>query len=91
MNNFAQIFDMASYVAMVSGVVGVIANLQKKWWCFVIWTFSNLFWVCYDLYKGIYSQTILMTVYLVLAIWGWHKWYKEDKNREDEKKTAHHG
>jgi nicotinamide riboside transporter PnuC len=55
-------------------IIGVIANIYKKKWCFIIWLFTNASWCLYDFSKGLYSQSFLFFVYTLLAIWGLIKW-----------------
>lgn len=62
----------------VSGLalIGVVLNIYKRKECFIIWTFTNLFWFIYDYSIGAYAQSALFFVYFVLAIWGLVKWNK---------------
>lgn len=60
-------------VALIS-LVGTYANIQKQRYCFILWSFSNLAWVAYDVQKAAYPQAALMAVYFGLAVWGWRKW-----------------
>jgi nicotinamide riboside transporter PnuC len=63
----------------VSGVslVGTVANLYKRRWCFWLWIGSNTAWVAYDIHKTAYPQAALMAVYACLAVWGLWVWRKE--------------
>jgi len=54
--------------------MGVIANIYKKKWCFVIWLFTNVSWCLYDFSKELYSQSFLFFIYTLLSVWGLIKW-----------------
>jgi nicotinamide riboside transporter PnuC len=58
----------------IASLIGTIANIHKKQWCFAVWLFTNCFWCIYDFSKGLYSQSLLFFVYTGLAIWGLVKW-----------------
>jgi hypothetical protein len=60
----------------LASVVGVIANIYKKRWCFIVWSGTNAFWCIYDLYIGEYAQLALFGMYFILAVWGLVKWHK---------------
>ena len=61
---------------IVSGasIVGTVANVHQKRWCFALWAFTNAAWTVYDVYKVAYPQAALQRVYFGLAIWGLRKW-----------------
>jgi len=66
----------------VLSIIGTVANVYKKRWCFVIWLFTNGFWCVYDIMIGAYSQAILFAIYFVLAVHGLIKWRKDIKDAE---------
>lgn len=68
--------DWTILVTIVS-LIGTIANIYKKRWCFIIWLFTNATWCIYDFYKGLYSQSLLFLVYTGLSIWGLKQWKKD--------------
>lgn len=57
-------------------IIGVVANIKKLKWCFVLWLFTNSAWCIYDYSIGAYAQSALFFVYVLLAIWGIYEWYK---------------
>ena len=57
-------------------LIGVVANIYNKAWCFILWIITNSFWCIYDLRQGLYSQAILFAVYMLLAVFGLYKWAK---------------
>lgn len=63
----------------IFSIIGTVANIYKKKWCFVIWTFSNTAWIVWDIWSGAYPRLLGDSVYLVLALWGMYSWGKEKK------------
>ena len=61
------------HIAALS-IVGVIANIHKKRWCFLVWFVTNLFWFLHDFYFQEYAQAGIFLIYLILSIYGWAKW-----------------
>lgn len=68
----------ASFVVMALSIVATYYNNYRKRWVFIVWAFTNLFWIVYDTYAGLYGQAILFCVYFLLAIHGiyinYRKW-----------------
>ena len=71
-------FDYTWIVAIAS-IIGTVAIVYQKRWCFYIWALTNGFWAVYDLCLGLYSQAAVYIVHLLLAVWGLWKWSKENK------------
>ncbi len=66
-----------TWILTLLSLIGVIANIYKKKWCFIIWMFTNLAWCIIDFHYKIYAQSALFFVYFILAITGLIKWSKE--------------
>jgi len=64
------------WIVTALAIVGVVANIKKKTWCFVIWFFTNTAWMVYDFWKTAYAQSFLFFIYVILAIWGIYEWRK---------------
>ena len=60
----------------VASIIGTVANIYKRRWCFWIWLFTNTTWMLIDLHARLYSQAFLFLVYVVLAVWGLVNWIK---------------
>ncbi len=58
----------------VCSLIGVIANIYKRRWCFYIWAYTNLAWAIIDFHYEIYAQAALQATYFILAVWGLLKW-----------------
>ena len=65
-----------SYIMTALSIVGTVANAFQKRWCFIIWLFTNLFWVIYDLWIGAYGQALLYVVNCVTCVIGLWRWKK---------------
>jgi len=68
------IFELVTWLITAIAIIGVVANIQKRQWCFVLWIFSNSAWAVIDYYRAIYAQAFLFTVYALLAVWGLYAW-----------------
>lgn len=67
------------WIITVFSILGVVLNIYKNKYCFIIWAVTNFSWMCVDFYYKIYSQAFLFLVYFCLAIFGLIKWYREEK------------
>jgi len=72
-------FDF-TYLITAASIIGTIANIYKKRWCFMIWLFTNSAWCVIDTMHGLYAQSMLFVVYTILAVWGLIQWRKEQRN-----------
>jgi hypothetical protein len=63
-----------TYIITAASIIGMVANIYKKKWCFVIWLFTNTAWLIIDTAHILYLQTILFAVYIILSIWGLICW-----------------
>ncbi len=71
--------DFISWIVTILSIVGVILNIKKLRICFVIWIVTNGFWMIYDFVNGLYSQSLLFLIYLILAVWGVIEWKRKKK------------
>ena len=62
------------WLVTILALVGTIANIQKKRWCFICWLISNTTFSIYDFSIGAPAQGTLFAIYAGLAIWGIIKW-----------------
>jgi hypothetical protein len=63
-----------TWALTILSLIGVVANIYKRRWCFHVWAFTNIAWAAVDFSYGIYSQAALQMIYFGLAIWGIIKW-----------------
>jgi nicotinamide riboside transporter PnuC len=64
-------------ITLVS-IIGTVANIYKKSWCFIIWLFTNFTWMMIDFRAGLYAQAFLFLIYFLLAVWGLYQWRIKD-------------
>ena len=50
-------------------------NIRRMRWCIAIWFLTNVAWAAYDFGHGLPAQGVLMSVYVLLAVWGWCEWW----------------
>jgi len=62
------------WLVTVAAVIGTIANVRRRRWCFAVWIFTNAAWAWYDIYKIAYPQAALQAIYLCLSVWGLCSW-----------------
>jgi nicotinamide riboside transporter PnuC len=70
------LMEITYWFITIASLIGTIANIYKKQWCFAIWLGTNVAWTIIDFQKGIYAQATLFAIYTCLAIWGLYKWKK---------------
>lgn len=58
----------------VTSLIGTIANIYKRRWCFWIWLVSNSCWAVIDWRHGLDAQAVLMLIYVLLAVWRLLQW-----------------
>jgi nicotinamide riboside transporter PnuC len=63
-----------TWIITVLSIIGVILNIYKYKYCFIIWAFTNFAWMIIDYKAELYSQSLLFGLYFILAIWGIIKW-----------------
>lgn len=69
-----------TFLIAAAALVGTVANVYKKQWCFAVWVVTNTAWAVYDYWIGARWQAVQFTVYDVISVWGLIKW-KKDKVR----------
>jgi nicotinamide riboside transporter PnuC len=70
--------ELSMWAVTAASIVGTVANIYGKRWCFAVWMVTNSLWTVYDMYKCAYPQAALMAVYTALAVWGWCKWQRKE-------------
>ncbi len=64
------------WIVTAAAIVGVVANIHKKQWCFAIWMATNAAWALYDFSISAYAQGTLFVVYFGLSVYGFIHWRK---------------
>jgi hypothetical protein len=65
-------------------LTGTIAAIYKRWWCFLIFAATNIFWFVYDLRLGAYAQAAVFAGYMVINLFGACKWLREGTRKREE-------
>ena len=68
---------IGTWILTAVSLIGTVLNVKKIKYCFYIWTVSNILWLAYDIYTGLYSRAVLDAVHLAFAIWGIIVWNKK--------------
>ncbi len=63
-----------TWIITILAIIGTIANIKRKAWCFWIWLVTNSIWIIVDYRAGLYAQAFLFCVYFSLSIWGLWEW-----------------
>ena len=71
--------QISLWLVVFLGIAGNIANVKKKWWCFVLWDICNLYLIVYNFYRQEYAQSFLFLVYFVIATWGLISWFRDKR------------
>lgn len=66
-----------SYIITAISIIATVANAFQKRWCFIVWLFTNLFWIIYDLWIGAYGQALLYVANFVICVIGLRNWKKK--------------
>jgi 4-hydroxybenzoate polyprenyltransferase len=76
------------WLVTLASLIGTVANVRRRRWCFIIWGATNALWTIYDAALGAWPQAALMACYFGLAIWGWVSWGKiHHRDTENTEKT----
>lgn len=72
-------FELATWLVSFLALAGTILNSNRNKYGFLIWIFTNLFWLVVDFRAGLYAQSALYGAYVFLAIRGLLTWTKKEK------------
>ena len=57
-----------------ASLVGTVANIHWKRWCFAVWFVTNIIWTAYGWWSGAPAQAALGAAYVGLAVYGLYTW-----------------
>jgi len=63
----------------VFSLVGTVANIYKKQWCFIIWLGTNTAWLIWDIINAAHGRMVSDGIYILLAAWGLWEWKRKSK------------
>jgi len=76
MDNFMHMFSWVFVALSLTGNIFIIKkNVIGQWF----WAVSNIGWISFNLYIGVYSQAFLFSVYFCLCVWAIISWTKADR------------
>ena len=73
--------ELIGTIATILAVTGVILNNRKLRVCFIIWFISNTLTLAIHAQTGIWSLLVRDAIFLILAVEGWVRWGRRDKER----------
>ena len=68
--------QIISYIITALSIIATVGNAFQKRWCFVVWLFTNAFWIVYDIWIGAYGQAMLYVANFIICVIGLKKWKK---------------
>lgn len=68
-----------SWLMTAVAIIGTVANSYKKRIGFWFWLVSNVFWVGFNIYNGIYSQAAVYVFNSAMCLVGLREWKNNDK------------
>lgn len=77
-------------IAAISGIVYVILAAKENIWCWTAAIISVFLYIYINYQSGLFAQTGLQVFYLIMALYGYMMWNKEDKERIKEWSISSH-
>ena len=81
-------------VAILFNLAYVILAAQKSIWCWLMGIIGSALSIYLFYNAGLYAESILFSYYIIMGVYGWIQWTKEDSLKEDllieEKKLSWH-
>lgn len=72
---------MHQVIFFILSMIGTILNVRRDWRGFIFWAAANTGWVVIDFKAGLYAQSLMFLIYLVLALWGIYDWRKRPRGK----------
>ena len=64
-------------------LAGTWFNIQKRLAGWLIWSVANAGWVAAFASRKLWAEATLFSIYLILSIYGYFKWRRQEKHRLD--------
>ena len=77
-------------IAAISGIIYVILAAKENIWCWTAAIISVSLYIYINYQSGLFAQTGLQVFYLIMAIYGYMIWNKEDKEMIKEWSISSH-
>lgn len=69
--------EIASTLATIAAVIGVVLSNHKNLKCYYFWFFSNGITLAVHVYSNLWAMSARDAIFLALAVHGLHKWRKQ--------------
>lgn len=66
--------EILTGILSILSLAGTVLITKQDRRGFALWIVANTGWVVVDYQAGVYAQSLLFFVYLILAVWGWVRW-----------------
>lgn len=67
------------WILITLSTIGLILNVKKNSWCFVLWIISNVGWAYVNFKSGLQAQGWQFVIYTAFTVWGAYEWTREVK------------
>lgn len=79
-------FELITWIVSALALTGTILNANRNKYGFILWFFTNLFWMIVDFGAELYAQSALFMAYTLLAVKGMITWTKKENDENGAKK-----
>jgi len=69
----------------ITGALTVWWTVKEDVWNWPVGIINDIFFIILFWRAGLFADTLLQVVYIILAIWGWYWWLKGGKNKSELK------
>ena len=73
--------ELIGTIATILAITGVVLNNRRLRVCFLLWLCSNSLTLAIHAQTGIWSLVARDAIFLILAVEGWVRWGRRDKER----------
>lgn len=82
--NINWVAEAIDTVFLFGGKAARILNIKKNRLCFAVWIACTLYWCYIDIVRELYAQALFTVPSMLIHVWGWWKWTKDDKEKKAE-------
>jgi nicotinamide mononucleotide transporter len=69
----------------ITGALTVWWTVKEDVWNWPVGIINDIFFIILFWRAGLFADTLLQVVYIILAVWGWYWWLKGGKNKSELK------
>lgn len=70
------------WIALILGAAGSVVSVAQSRWCYVIWTFPNVYWSWYNWHNGERIQSLVFVLMFWTCLIGWLAWGRAKRTVE---------